>query len=544
MKNKYRIVIRNIKIALRKAEYDYDSAALVKAKTIFAKSFLAKIISAENFNIFKKSVDARDRNQIFFIYSVIFEVCVDEKNYEKVLHFCSKDGFGFMRDDNIEFTHGTEKFTSRPIVAGFGPAGMFCAYFLAMYGFRPIVLERGSDVDKRVCDVENYWKNSLLDEESNVQFGEGGAGTFSDGKLLTRINDPLCSNVLETFVKFGADRKILNIAKPHIGTDKLRVIVKNMREKIKELGGQVFFNTKLTSVFYDSFGNISKISTSAGDFECKALFLALGHSARDSFSMLMKNDMDVAPKPFSVGVRIEHLQENIDKAMYGNFYDSPALSHAEYTLSYRTPQRAVYSFCMCPGGTVVASASQNGTIVTNGMSYSQRNGRNANSAIAVSVSEHDFGNSAEKAIEFQHNIEKKAFLLAGNDNSAPISTLGYFLGRNSQNEPCSVLPTYTGKTELCDIKPIFPDFVNDMLKIGFQKFESNIKGFSCDDAILTAPETRTSSPVRILRNADYNSKRHSGIYPCGEGAGYAGGITSAAVDGIKAAVSFMKKYYI
>lgn len=537
-----RFVIRNIKIPLRNMEFDYDAAAVCEAQKKLSKIGFRYTFSKNSFAVYKKSVDARKKNEIFFVYSVIFELCesvvLDQAKWQSFGAFCAKNSISVLDDTALEFVASLSKPALRPVVVGFGPCGMFAAYILAKSGLCPIVIERGYDVDRRTKDVYDYWQNGVLSCESNVQFGEGGAGTFSDGKLLTRINDSLCSFVLQTFYENGADKEILTAAKPHIGTDKLREIVKNIRCEIIKCGGEVHFGTKLIKVLKDSSGKVTGIRTNNGDIPTDAVFLAIGHSARDTFLNLLDNEISIAPKPFSVGVRVEHLQKNIDRALYGDNFENPALPKGEYAVSKRVGERAVYSFCMCPGGTVVASASEDGSIVTNGMSNSARDGVNANSAIAVSINEKDYGSTVIGAIEYQRNIEKAAFNLGGCNGTAPVQNLGSFLGR-AKAEITDVLPTYTGKTSLCDISSVFPAYVNSMLADGFLSFEKNIAGFSCDSAVLTAPETRTSSPVRIPRDEKFCALGHTGLFPCGEGAGYAGGITSAAVDGIKCALSYI-----
>ncbi len=542
-------VIRNIKVALSAnvtESRDYDRKAFSEAFSVMKKSGLFAKLAKPGFAVCKKSVDARKKDRLFFVYSVI--ASFPEMNHEYTPQFleqCEKCGFSpvYTAKENLPYDFDGKNLL-RPVIVGFGPCGMFLALMLARAGLCPIVLERGEDVDKREKSVERYWKDGVLNSESNVQFGEGGAGTFSDGKLLTRINDPLCTFVLETFHRHGADADILVNAKPHIGTDKLRGIVKSIRREITELGGEVLFETKFEGCTFNADGSKAFVCIDGkSESVCTdALFLCLGHSARDTFCTLAKSGVKLEPKPFSVGVRIEHLQQNIDKSLYGNFAGHPAVPKGEYALSMREGERAVYTFCMCPGGTVVASASENGSIVTNGMSYYARDGKNANSAVAVSVSTNDLENPCDpfSAIDFQHKIEKAAFELCGSDGSAPIMTLGDFYadGRKSSS---IVLPTYTGKTVNRDIKSVFPGFVNDMLAKGFCAFDKKISGFSDGGALITAPETRTSSPVRIPRNDARTSVDFPCLYPCGEGAGYAGGITSAAVDGIKSALAYMEK---
>jgi len=538
------IVIRGIKVALRRDSYNYDAAALDAAKKHLRTANFKFPVKQNSFAVFKKSVDARKKDAICFVYSVIFsvdgEICLSEEQYADFTAFCNKHSLSVIDGEEMLFSDCSAKQNKRPVVAGFGPCGMFIALVLAKSGLCPIVIERGSDADTRTAKVSKYWQEGILDTECNVQFGEGGAGTFSDGKLMTRINDKLCSFVLKTFYENGADADILFNAKPHVGTDKLRNIVKNIRKTIESCGGTVVFDTKLCGITKNAGGSIRSVITDKGEIETDTLFLAIGHSARDTFFMLMENDIKLLAKPFSVGVRVEHLQNDINRSLYGKEYENPALPVGEYAVSRRVGQRAVYSFCMCPGGTVVASASENETIVTNGMSYSSRSGINANSAIAVSVNESDFGGNVISAIEYQQNIEKKAFALAGSQGAAPVENLGHFLGI-SKLEITKVSPTYTGKTKLCSIGELFPDEITKTLKEGFVSFERYIEGFSSSSAVLTAPETRTSSPVRIPRGEDALSLSCAGIYPCGEGAGYAGGITSAAVDGVKCALMYIEK---
>ena len=537
-----KLILRDIKIPLSSGNNDYDAQAISISKKKIRSLRLKYSPDETSFAVFKRSVDARKKNEIYFVYSVVFslkdEVVVSEEKFAEFSALCRKHSVSVLDEEKLAFGSFSVGETERPVVAGFGPCGMFIALVLAKSGFRPIVVERGSDVDTRAKKVESYWNCGVVDCESNVQFGEGGAGTFSDGKLMTRINDKLCSYVLETFHEHGADRDILYNAKPHVGTDKLREIVKNIRKTIESYGGKVLFGTRLDGIRCHSDGRLRSVITSSGELLTDSLFLAVGHSARDTFEMLMNSDVEVCAKPFSVGVRIEHLQSDINKALYGDMAENPALPVGEYSLSRRFGEDAVYSFCMCPGGTVVASASEQRSIVTNGMSYSSRDGVNANSAIAVSVRESDFGGTVQGAIEYQRSIEKRAYELGC--GAAPIQNLGSFLGRCPASVS-KVLPTYTGKTKLCDLNLLFPEKISRYLKDGILSFEKNIEGFSADHAMLTAPETRTSSPVRIVRQENFESASCKGLYPCGEGAGYAGGITSAAVDGIRCALSYIEK---
>ena len=539
-----KLVLRDIKVPLVMSETNYDQLAVAVAKKKVKAARLRYTPDESSFCVYKRSVDARKKKEICFAYSVIFslkeEIALSCEKYEDFSNFCRKHSLSLLDEEKLMFENFSVTEEKRPVVAGFGPCGMFIALVLAKSGFRPIVIERGADADTRAQKVEKYWTDGTLDLDTNVQFGEGGAGTFSDGKLMTRINDKLCSYVLRVFYEHGADNDILYNAKPHVGTDKLRNVVKNIRKTIESFGGEVRFNTCLSGFRRDESGRIKSVITSDGEIVTDTLFLAIGHSARDTFEILLNEQVDICAKPFSVGVRIEHLQEDINHALYGDMAQNPALPVGEYSLSKRFGETAVYSFCMCPGGTVVASASENGSVLTNGMSYSSRSGVNANSAIAVSVSESDFGGTVQGAIEYQRNIERRAFQLAGNDGSAPIQNLGSFLSRG-KCEVGKVLPTYTGKTKLCDLSLVFPEKITKYLKDGIVCFENSIEGFSSDHAMLTAPETRTSSPVRISRHEKYESLSCRGLYPCGEGAGYAGGITSAAVDGIRCALAYIEK---
>lgn len=489
-------------------------------------------------DIYKTSLDARNQDNIHFVHSVYIEL--DNGDYEKKL--CSKNkNCSYIEKSTLRPVISTDSYKGRTAVAGFGPAGMFAALVLAENGYKPIVFERGQCVEERIESVNNFWKNAILDENSNVQFGEGGAGTFSDGKLTTRIKDPLCRYILERFVEFGAPEEILTKAKPHIGTDNLRKIVRNIREHIIKLGGEIKFCTKLEDI---SIKNNRIVSVKAGgnEYEISALVLAVGHSARDTFRMLEDKKIFIEPKPFSVGVRIEHRQSDVDKSLYGRNAGNPLLPKGEYQLSHRDKNgRAVYTFCMCPGGTVVPSASENNTVVTNGMSEFARDGENANSALVVSVSPDDFGKKPLDGMNFAEMIEKKAFTCGGGSYKAPAVTVKAFLDKK-MSLSSSVSPTYACGLKECELREIFPNYITDMLETGLYKFSSKMKCFGDGNAILTAPETRTSSPVRITRNSDYQSLSAENLYPSGEGAGYAGGIVSAAVDGIKSALKIMEKY--
>lgn len=482
--------------------------------------------------IHKISLDARRRDNIHLVCSVIIES--DEKTESRLesrFSFCKR-----VSRQAIEFKIGNEIPHGRIAIAGFGPAGIFAALILAEHGYRPIIFEKGDAVDNRTAAVEKFRQSGILDTESNVQFGEGGAGTFSDGKLTTRINDPLCGYVLERFAEFGAPREILTKAKPHIGTDKLRSVIKAMREHIIKCGGEIRFLSPVDDIEIND-NRLTAVISKGERIETAALILAIGHSARQTFLMLNDRKIHMEAKPFSVGARIEHLQEDVNHSLYGEY--SEGLPIGEYQLSLRKNGRAVYTFCMCPGGVVVPSSSEEFGVVTNGMSEFNRDSGIANSAIAVSVSPDDFGHNPLDGVEFARSIEKKAYALSGS-YAAPATTVEGFLSGKATLQGADFTPTYTPGVFAADFSKIFPEFVTDMLKLGLYDFAHKMKCFGNGGAVLTAPETRTSSPVKIPRGDSGESI--CGLYPCGEGAGYAGGITSAAVDGIKIAMKIMEKY--
>ncbi len=520
-----RVIVEQIKAQIGTTQEEIFE--LAKARLKKARAFS----NFKSFYIYKKSIDARKKSDIKLVYSVACEVDVASKiSEEKLL----QSGIKLSPELTLEFKLQGQKESKPPVVVGFGPAGMFCALALARAGLNPIVIERGADVDTRVLCVEKFHKSRELSLDTNVQFGAGGAGTFSDGKLNTLINDPKCDFVLKAFCDFGAPEEIRYNAKPHIGTDILRDVVKNIDKEITRLGGKIYYNTKLLS--YDN----GVAYTSGGNFEYSSLVLAIGHSARDTYSYLMAKGAPIEAKPFSVGVRVEHLQSDINKAMYGD--NAESLGAAAYKISHRENQRGVYSFCMCPGGTVVASQSEENTVVVNGMSNYARDGKNANSAIVVQINREDYGGGPVSAIEFQRNLEKKAFLSTNGTYKAPVQTMKDFYLERAKDEPKRIMPTYMdGFCEVSDINKILPSFVCDYLKLGFKKFGQKISGFDADDVILTGVETRTSSPIRIMRTEGYYMLNDKNVYPCGEGAGYAGGIMSAAVDGINVALSILSK---
>lgn len=520
--------------------FDQPQACAIEIAKKKLKRICASYNDAEYF-IYRQSIDARNQSSIKLVYSVLV---VFPQPIKCKMEALRREGFRICPFEDIKIAKGNTVIKGRPIVVGSGPAGMFCALMLAEQGYCPVLIERGASVSKRVEDVGAFFGGGSLNTDSNVLFGAGGAGTFSDGKLVTRINDPLCSFVLQKLAQFGAPPEILIKAKPHIGTDKLRIVVENILDRICELGGEVIYNCCLRSIVEKDDGSIIA-STSLGEIAGGALVLATGHSARDTFSYLISSGFSVTSKPFSVGVRIEHLRADIEYALYGKHAGDIRLGAAEYALSDTKGERGVYTFCMCPGGQVVACSSEEGGLVVNGMSHYARDLKNSNSAVAVSVTDADHDGTPMGAIEFQRNLEKKAFSLGGGDYSAPVELVGDYLSGTSSSfsSPSKVLPSYTrNKTRVCDISEIFPKSINDTLRRGISVFGKKLPGFDAPDAVLTAVESRTSSPIRIIRESRLTAPLHSLIYPCGEGAGYAGGITSAAVDGTRVALAIIERF--
>ena len=520
-----KVIIEQIKTPINISKNELFDMAKARLKKTRAFSRYDK------FYIYKESIDARNKENIKLVYSVCADVeATSTINEEKLAKYQIK----IMPEHKIDFCLKGEKPQKSPLIVGFGPCGMFCALSLAKAGLNPVVIERGADVDTRVLAVESFYKTKKLDLNTNIQFGAGGAGTFSDGKLNTLINDSKCDFVLKSFVDFGAPEEICFSSKPHIGTDILRNVVKNIASEIISLGGEIHYNTQLLS--FDN--GVAK--TTKGDFEYSSLILAIGHSARDTYEYLLSKGAAIEPKPFSVGVRVEHLQREINEAMYGDYASN--FSPASYKIFHRENERGVYSFCMCPGGEVVAAQSEENSVVVNGMSNYKRDGKNANSAIAVQVNREDYGNTPKKAIEFQRELERKAFISAGASYKAPIQTMKDFYDGKATREPKRIEPTYmNGYTQVTDLNTILPKFVCDYLKLGFSKFGKKIKGYDNDDVVLTGVETRTSAPIRIMRTEKYNMLNDASVYPCGEGAGYAGGIMSAAIDGINVALAILNK---
>ncbi len=511
--------------------------------------------------LYKSSIDARKKPMILRVCTVLVTAEIPE---HEAAGICSRDhAIGVFEKESFSLPQGEEKMDGRPVIVGFGPAGMFCALLLCEAGFAPIIVERGDDVEERAAAVERFYKTRVLDTDSNIQFGAGGAGTFSDGKLVTRIGDPKCTWVLEKLAEYGAPEEILTKAKPHIGTDILLRVVASIRDDLRSRGCEFRFRTKMQEILSTETSggtHAHAIRTQNGEVPCGALVLALGHSARDTYRMLYDRGIILQPKPFSVGVRIEHLQSALNEAAYGEAArdtlacgavgDGILLPPAEYTVSHRPkPQaddpdpRGVYSFCMCPGGEVMAAASEASGVVVNGMSRFARDGRNANAALAVSVRTSDYSNHPMRAIEYQRALEQKAFAAGGGDYSAPCQTVGDFLIGKHGTDPSVVQPSYmNGGVRMCDLHTVLPSFVTDLLAVGIRRFDRQYPGFSSDTALLTGVETRTSAPVRIPRGDNFTAQGCDNIYPIGEGAGYAGGITSAAVDGVNAALALLARY--
>ncbi len=500
------------------SQLDFEAAKLLRVPNSTVRQ--VKIV--------KKSIDARKKPDVKVIYTIDVKV---NGNEEKILKKsgCKKASIAPWYSYKVKQVPETAK---RPVVVGFGPAGMFAGLVLAMAGARPLILERGEDAQSRHEKVQRFWETGELDPGSNVQFGEGGAGTFSDGKLNTGVNNPRIQWILEQFVLAGARENILYDAKPHMGTDVLLTVVQNIRHKIISLGGEVRFCTQVTGLRTEN-GAVTGVELSDDTtVETDSVILAIGHSARDTFRMLENLGVPMEPKPFSMGVRIEHKQSMVDRAQYG--CENPALPPADYKLVCHLENETVYTFCMCPGGYVVAAASEEGGVVTNGMSYADRDGENANAALLVTVNPADFpypgplGGAA-----WQREMEEKAYQVSGSYR-APAQKVGDFLNRVPSTGEGEIKPTYRPGVHWCDIHEVLPEKLTSALEQGIRNLDGRLKGFSDPDAVLTAPETRSSSPVRILRGKDGMSELR-GLYPAGEGAGYAGGIMSAAVDGMTAA---------
>lgn len=519
------IRLNNIKIRENISDIEVFKRAIEKNKI--------KQEEVEEWHIYKKSIDARKKDDIFLNYAI--DIQLNEKKRENKFTQVKEEKW-----PQIEVKRNSEY---RPVIIGMGPAGLFAGLLLVDNGIKPIILERGKSVEERIKDVEDFANNRKFSTVSNIQFGEGGAGTFSDGKLNTGSSANMYSKkVLEEFVRFGAPKEILYTAKPHIGTDNLRKIVKNMREYIISKGGQVLFNTKATDFEIEN-GKIKAVICPNTRIETDAVILAIGHSARDTFKKLYELGVEIQPKNFAVGARIEHLQEDINKAQYGE-KTKLKLPVADYKLVYHAKNgRTCYTFCMCPGGQVMASNSEENSIVTNGMSNFARDGENSNSALLVNVTVEDYyKNSPLDGMYFQEELEKKAFELGEENYNAPAQRVADFLNGLKTEKFGKIKPTYKPGVTGADLNGILPEFVSETMKEAILEFDKRLHGFAENDAVLTGVETRSSSPVQITRNKEtLNSVNIEGLYPCGEGAGYAGGIMTAAIDGLKCAIKIIEE---
>lgn len=528
-----RIRVRDLRLDLDHKDNEIKKAAAEKSGILME--------NIRGITLIKKAVDAR-RRKVYFTYTV--DVEVEDDIDIPALVSLSPDVSIIKEEKKEEIKPGNISLPLSPVIVGSGPAGLFCALFLAEHGYKPVVIERGQDMERRIKSVEDFWRKGKLEPESNTQFGEGGAGTFSDGKLTTRIGDVRVNYVLETFVRFGADPEIRYLKKPHVGTDVIREIVKKMRNEIIRLGGEFYFDARLTDININQKCLKSIVINYKYEVPCSLLVLAIGNSARDIYRLLMKKGIEITPKPFAVGVRVEHPQELIDKIQYGDFAGHPRLGAADYHLTYRDKEtgRSLYTFCMCPGGYVIGAASGEGQVVTNGMSYFARDTGIANSALVITVYPEDWNNEPLGGMKLQEELERKAFKLGGGNYKAPAQKMTDFLAKK---------PTYSLKNSLATFKPgvtpanlwdLFPVEFCEVLRRGLHYWDKKMPGFIDERAVLTAVETRTSAPVRIMRDENMTSVSISDIYPCGEGAGYAGGIVSAAVDGLKVAETIVKKY--
>jgi uncharacterized FAD-dependent dehydrogenase len=521
--------ITELKLPLDHTESQFKTA-LINRLGITEQSIIS-------YKVFRLAHDARKRSAIELVYTLDIELNNEAEVQAKFQH---DPHITLTPDTTYQFVaHVTKPLAQRPIVIGTGPCGLFAGLLLAQMGFRPIILERGKEVRERTKDTFGLWRKSEFNAESNVQFGEGGAGTFSDGKLYTQIKDPkhYGRKVLTEFVKAGAPAEILYVAKPHIGTFKLVSMVEQIRATIESLGGEIHFQNRVDELLLDN-GQVRGVKLASGEtINSDYVVLAVGHSARDTFKMLFERGVYIEAKPFSIGFRIEHPQSLIDKCRFGDFAGHPLLGAADYKLVHHCKNgRSVYSFCMCPGGMVVAATSEAGHVVTNGMSQYSRNERNANSAIVVGITpEVDYPEHPLAGIDLQRRLEAHAFVLGGSNYQAPAQRVGDFLAQRPSAELGTVQPSYTPNVLMTDLSSALPAYAIDAIREALPAFDNKIKGFAMEDAVLTAVETRTSSPIRIKRGANFQSINTSGLYPAGEGAGYAGGILSAAVDGIKVA---------
>lgn len=514
-----------IKLNDVKVSVDYTNDEVKKA---IAKKLNISVNNIKSFDVVRRAIDARYKN-VRFSLGIAADISGVNEKIEEDNHFEFK---------SIEIS---KKDFCRPVVVGAGPAGMFAALVLAECGMRPLLIERGQCIEDRKKQIAHFQNTGELDAESNVCFGEGGAGTFSDGKLVTRVNDPLCRYVLQVFVEHGASRDVLIDAKPHIGTDVLSDILVKIRNQIISLGGEISFNERLEDIKCAG-SKVASIKTSKREIECENLILATGHGARDVYSLLHGRDFIMEPKGFAMGVRIEHKREIIDKAIYGSYAGHERLGAAMYSLKGNFSGRSVYSFCMCPGGEVINSSTEMDGLCVNGMSYNARDGENSNAAVVVQMNPKDWGEETMAGIEFQRRIERLCFQKAGGDFNAPIQKFSDFQKGTITSSFGSVHPSIKGNTSFANIPDILGEDISAGIKQAINYWDKIIDGYASGDALLTAVESRTSSPVRVLRGEDLQSVSVAGVYPCGEGAGYAGGIMSAAIDGIKCAMKIINKW--
>jgi len=528
-----KVRIRNLRLSLEENES--------KLKHLAAARLGVNPASLRTWSIVRKAVDAR-RQKVVLVYTVDLELPSRADLDPAAL---ASPEISVIQDrPPVSLKEGEETLRYSPVIVGSGPAGLFCALELARHGYRPVVIERGREVQERVKDVEEFWQNGVLNQESNVQFGEGGAGTFSDGKLTTRIGDDRVDKVLETFVSFGAPEEIRYLKKPHIGTDRLRKVVEGMRRRILKWGGEVYFGARLTDMNCAG-GDVREITINHRvKVPCSVLVLATGNGARDVYRLLASRNISLVPKGFAVGVRVEHPQALIDTIQYGSWAGHPRLGPADYHLTYqdRETGRSVYTFCMCPGGYVIAAASETNTVVTNGMSYYRRDSGIANSALVVTVAPSDWDNTSLGGVNFQEKLERKAFEAGRGGYRAPAQLLEDFLaGRRSSELPNGGV-TYKPGVTPANLWEVLPLELTQVLQRGIAEFGRKMRGFVHPSAVLTGVETRTSAPLRIERGPDYSSVSVRGLYPCGEGAGYAGGIVSSAVDGLRVAETIITTY--
>ena len=545
--------------------------SLLKEKTLIecvADKLGVRKAALRKLQVLHRAVDARRKNNIGLLYHVTVEVDLPQSVSQSILR---KPGVSIFVPAQPEAPRlGETPMKERPVIIGAGPAGLTVALELAKYGYRPVVLERGRALEKRVADVDRFWRTGKFDPVSNVQFGMGGAGTFSDGKLTTRVNDPVMADILQAFVKAGAPQEILTEHKPHVGTDKLRTMVQGLAAEIERCGGEICCETQAVDFLVKDKKITGLLLNNGTVLPAETVILACGHSARDTYRALTGRGVGMEAKAFAIGVRVEHPQVLIDKAQYGDFAGHPRLGVADYALVYHTEdkKRVAYSFCMCPGGLVVAAASEEGGVVVNGMSLYQRDSGIANSALVVNVTPYDFGTDPLAGVAFQRKYEEMAFAAGGKSYKAPAQSVQSFLQGTRptlrdaeeymeemamQNKAASpvgktgrtfsrVIPSYRPGVTECSLESVLPVYVTDTLKLGIQYFGRRIQGFDGPSGILTGVETRTSAPLRVVRGADFQSVTHKGLYPCGEGCGYAGGIMSAALDGYHVARAVMRKF--